>query len=333
MPVNTANFHLHSFTLQCKLHRGHYRYTTDLLALERRVGPRTQAVPPVLPICCPLRLATWQELLAPYPNKAFVAFLLRGIEIGFCTGILPDFPCTSNPRNLQSALDHAAVFQAYLEREVSLGRMARLNPDQVAAVTPLGLQVSPYGVIPKCNRPGKWRLIVNLSAPHGASANDAIDQDLSSVAYILIDDAGQLINQLGPGCLLAKFDIQEAYRAVPVHSLDQPNLAINWNCKTLVDRALPFGLCSAPKVFSALTDSFTWALHQRGVHHALHYLDDFCILSKANSHQCQESLLAALSLCSEVDLVVASEKMEGPTTKLPQDRVGYPDNAAAPPAR
>lgn len=140
--VTTAYSHLHSFTLQqCKLHRGHYCYTTDLLALARRVGPCTQAVPPVLPICSPpLRLATWQELLAPYPNKAFAAFLLRGIEMGFCTGIPPDFPCTSNPCNLQSALDHPAVFEAYLDREVSLGRMARLNPDQVAAV---GLQVSP----------------------------------------------------------------------------------------------------------------------------------------------------------------------------------------------
>ena len=242
--------------------------------------------------------------------------LLQGIQNGFRIGIPTGFQCTPRPRNLRSALEHPDVVQAYLDREVRLGRMARLAPNDMAAVTTLGLQISPCGVIPKCNRPDKWRLIVNLSAPLGASTNDAIDSELSSVAYASIDDAGHMINLLGQGCLLAKFDLQEAYRAVPVHPVDQPKLAVSWNGVTFVDRALPFGLRSAPKLFSALTDGFIWILHQNGSNHALHYLDDFLILGQANSRACQDSLTVALSLCNQVGLPVAPDKTEGPTTKL-----------------
>ena len=194
--------------------------------------------------------------------------------------------------------------------------MARLAPDHMAAVASLGLQISPIGVIPKCNRNDKWRLIINLSAPLGISANDAIDSELSSIAYTSIDDATHMINHLGQGCLLAKFDLQEAYRAVPVHPLDQPKLAVTWNDDILIDRALPFGLRSAPKLFSALTDGFMWALHHNGIQQALHYLDDFLILGQANTRECQDWLSKALSLCDQVGLRVAPEKTEGPTTKL-----------------
>ena len=82
--------------------------------------------------------------------------------------------------------------------------------------------ISPFGVIPKRNRPGKWRLIVNLSAPEGSSVNDAISTELSLVYYASIDDAIVFIRELGKGCLLAKLDLMEAYHAVPVHLMDQP---------------------------------------------------------------------------------------------------------------
>ena len=42
-----------------------------------------------------------------------------------------------------------------------------------------------------------------------------------------------------------------------------------------MDRAFPFGLCSAPKIFNALADFIAWVLHQHGIAHQLHYPDDF----------------------------------------------------------
>ena len=39
-----------------------------------------------------------------------------------------------------------------------------------------------------------------------------------------------------------------------------------------IDRALHFGLRSAPKILSAVADLVAWVLHQQGIKHQLHYL-------------------------------------------------------------
>jgi hypothetical protein len=104
-PLSTDPFMLHL----CNLHEGRYLYTADLLALERRAGHGSQPVPSILQICTPLRLQSWRELLASYPDEAFAAFLLRGIKFGFRIGIPPDFQCKPRPRNLRSALEHPVV--------------------------------------------------------------------------------------------------------------------------------------------------------------------------------------------------------------------------------
>lgn len=57
-----------------------------------------------------------------------------------------------------------------------------------------------------------------------------------------------------------------------------------------------------------------WILHGRGVHTALHYLDDFLVLGPPGQASCVELLSATLELCQELGFPVAEEKTEGPTT-------------------
>ena len=71
--------------------------------------------------------------------------------------------------------------------------------------------------IPKPNQPGQWRLIVDLSAPAGASVNDAIHPDLCSLCYASLDDVTLVVQKPGRGAVLAKLDLKKAYRMVPVH--------------------------------------------------------------------------------------------------------------------
>ena len=131
-----------------------------------------------------------------------------------------------------------------------------------------------------------------------------------------MDRAVDFVKHLGEGCLLAKLDLKEAYRAVPVHPSDQRLLAVLWQGTTYLDRALPFGLRSAPKLFSALTDAMMWMLYERGIEMALHYLDDFLILGPAGSPLCGQALQTTLTLCDELGFPVALEKTEGPATTL-----------------
>ena len=62
---------------------------------------------------------------------------------------------------MKSALENAGVVGQYLEEEARLGRI--VGPIPLEWV-PGGTQLSPIGVIPKSNQPGKWRLIVDLSS-------------------------------------------------------------------------------------------------------------------------------------------------------------------------
>ena len=59
-----------------------------------------------------------------------------------------------------------------------------------------------------------------------------------------------IILSIGQNALLAKVDVEHAYRNVPVHVTDRPLLGMHWQGKFFVD-----GLRSASKIFSALADA------------------------------------------------------------------------------
>ena len=86
--------------------------------------------------------------------------------------------------------------------------------------------------------------------------------------------------------------------------------------RTFCDRALPFGLRSAPKLFTAVADGLLWALHCEGIANLLHYLDDFFFWSEAGSSDCASALSIAVPLCGRLGLPVAPQKMVGPTTSI-----------------
>ena len=77
---------------------------------------------------------------------------------------------------------------------------------------------SPLGLVPK--RDGKFRLIHHLSYPAGESVNDGIPEYYTSVKYQTLDNAIDLIQKLGTGCLIAKAIIQDAFRLIPIRSED-----------------------------------------------------------------------------------------------------------------
>ena len=54
--------------------------------------------------------------------------------------------------------------------------------------------------------PEKFRVIIDLSRPEGASVNDQLLRELPHVAYSSIEDASFAMHTLGPGAQLAKID-------------------------------------------------------------------------------------------------------------------------------
>ena len=122
---------------------------------------------------------------------------------------------------------------------------------------------------------------------------------------------------LGRGSLPAKFDVESAYCHVPVHSDNRYLLGMKWQAKYFIDLALPFGLCSAPYIFSSFADLLVWILtHNYGINFLLHYLDDFHTLGPPNSPFCQNNVNTCVQLFSEWGIPIHPDKLEGPPTCL-----------------
>ena len=94
---------------------------------------------------------------------------------------------------------------------------------------------------------------------------------------------------------------------------------MRWQNKVFVDTCLPFGLRSAPKIFSATADALEWIIANEGrtfVEFILHYLDDFLFGGSPDSDSCERSLDLALRMCSLLGFPVMTEKVFGPSTSL-----------------
>ena len=290
---------------------GKYAYSSDLQLLSGMVAPNS-APPELQGIVTPLSVDAWQDHLRSHPDDDFVQYLLSGIRGGFRIGFdYSQFSCGKGKSNMLSATKNSAVVEEYLKKECALGRV--LGPFKKGS---LEVHINRFGVIPKPHQPGKWRLIVDLSDPSGESVNDGVDPMLCSLSYKSVDDAVAVILRRGRGTLLAKLDLESAYRVVPVHPDDRPLLGMEWKDLIYVDAALPFGLRSAPKIFNALADGLMWIMKHRGITAVIHYLDDYLLFGDPGSHECAEALSLALRLCSGLGVPVAVHKLEGPATVL-----------------
>ena len=79
---------------------------------------------------------------------------------------------------------------------------------------------------------------------------------------------------------------------------------------------LPFGLRSAPKIFSALADALEWILLNRGVSFVIHYLDDFLTVGSPMIEQCKKNLELICAVCEELGIPLKLSKVEGPSTEI-----------------
>ena len=88
---------------------------------------------------------------------------------------------------------------------------------------------------------------------------------LCSLQYTSVDDITTQVLTTGRGTLMAKIDIKNAYRNIPIHPTDRHLLGMEWQHQLYVNGALPFGLRSAPKIFNTVADALEWILQHRGV--------------------------------------------------------------------
>ena len=254
----------------------------------------------------------WEAALSSHPDSKFAGFIRRGLASGFRIGFQSaqtNLRPHGRGRNHPSAYEHPGVVRSAIQTEVQAGRL-------VPATHPV--HTSPMGLVPKSSScPNKFRLILDLSFPRGHSLNDGIDPLHCSLKYIAIDQAILLFHTISTRCLLAKFDLASAYRRVPVHPLDQPLLGLTWDGVTYIDKALPFVLRSAPKIFSVVADVIYWAvvMCNGGASGFIHYLDDF-LIGPLGTETTNWHLATAIGTCADLGFPVANRKTVSAATAI-----------------
>ena len=137
--------------------------------------------------------------------------LERGFRYGFKLGYNGQRKCHTSSY-LHSASQYPKIVEQKLEKEIDQNRIAgpllqRPYPN---------LQISPIRVVPK-KEEGQFRLKHHLSYPFGSSVNDCIPEEIKQVQYASIDDSISIILAVGPKCALAKTDMSNAFRIIPMH--------------------------------------------------------------------------------------------------------------------
>ena len=253
-------------------------------------------------------------LLSIHPVNEFSMYVINGMMHGFDIGFVSNATCSATvvkSPNHPSALANADFVATYLQEKCASGETA--GPFSSCPFT--SMHISGLGVVPKHN--GKLRVIHDLSSPVGFSVNDGISRDEFSPSYASIDMAVSAIMSRGTGSYLTKIDIRNAFRLCPVRPADWARLGIEWQGQYYYDRVLPFGLRSAPYIFNAFADSLAWILESHcHLNDVMHYLDDFLNVSGPSLPLATAQHDIILAMFAYLNVPVAPEKVEGPTTKL-----------------
>ena len=211
--------------------------------------------------------------------------------------------------NHASSLANSAFTTVKLEHEVAMGRIEGpfLTP------TP-NVVLSPLGIAPK-KVPGEFRLIHDLSFPKGDSVNSHIDRSFMEVHYELLDHCISIIRSLGPNCQIAKADIKDAFRIIPIHPNDHKLLVFSCQGKFNYDKCLPMGCSISCQTFELFANALQWILMSKlHVQFMSHILDDFIFFSPPDSRQSHAGLQAFLSLAHSLNIPLRHDKTVFPTT-------------------
>lgn len=255
----------------------------------------------------PVRVAELRRVLQGYSHADYI---LNGFSNGFPLGIKNDYELSKRPPKRRPS---TLPLINKLSEEVKKGRI--IGPFSKKPLPQLF--ISPLYVIPKPHS-DKCRMIFNLSYPESGSVNDNIPESCRSVKYCSVQDVGQcILANYGKTAWLAKVDLADAYRIVPIQKSDWKFLGMYIEDQYYVDRMLPMGASSACQLFTKISDSLRWIFQQRFSLRAdvFNYLDDFLFVSDSQVN-CEKALGTFEDLCDSLGVPIASHKTVRPAQSM-----------------
>ncbi|CAA7270000.1 unnamed protein product [Cyclocybe aegerita] len=204
-------------------------------------------------------------LIHQYPT------LPSDFEQGFDVGI-PAISRTFAPANKSSIDTFSEEYNHNIQIEFERGRY--IGPASCAEVEALlgPFQTSPLSVIPKPAKPGKFRLIQNLSYPLKAidgvtSINSGINSNQFPCTWGTFSVICLLISRLPPGSQAAVRDVKEAYRTIPIKPSQWPGLVVRLRGEDrfAIDTRNCFGLASGAGSYGIVGDAGAQVMRANGI--------------------------------------------------------------------
>ena len=195
-------------------------------------------------------LATWRTLT----SDPQILSIVSGYKITFFKTPFQKFP-----RFTQSSGQEALLISQEVNELLQKGAIERTPFSRDGFYSHLFL-------VPK--KDGPMRPVIDLSYLNKFILNEHFQmENLSCLKTLRLK-----------GDFMTNIDLKDAYLSVPVHQSSQKFLRFIWEDTCYQFKALPFGLCSAPRIFTKLMKPIAAFLRRKSIR-VLIYLDDFLLLA------------------------------------------------------
>lgn len=225
-------------------------------------------------------LSTWRSVT----DDKTILETVSGYKIPFSE--IPKQCYNSPPKGSFSKEDNSYIFSELqrLEKNKAIRKCKSCK----------GQFISNIFLIPKSS--GGKRLILNL-------------KELNKYVithHFKMEDIRTAVRLMTPDCFMVNLDLKEAYFLVPIHETHTKFLRFIFNETLYEFLVLPFGLASAPFVYTKITKPITAYLRERG-YKSVQYLDDYLCMGE-DRKECKSNLSETVVLLESLGFVINHEK-------------------------
>lgn len=159
-----------------------------------------------------------------------------------------------------------------------------------------GQYISKIFMIPKPN--GKKRFILNLK-----SLNKFID-----VQHFKLEDLRTAIKLISENCYISTLDCKDAYFLVKIHEDSKKYLRFKFDSNLYEFNVLPFGISTAPYVFTKIMKPVAKLLRSKG-YLSTFYLDDILLIGNTYD-SCLQNINELARLLTSLGFLINMEKTD-----------------------
>ena len=265
-------------------------------------------------------LPAWDESVSHPKASYLLSEWAHGADIRYDGDRSRTHLCENNP----SWWTWPEESKAIMEKNIASGTL--VGP---FVCPPDGFLQTPMALV---EEPDKYRPITN--AKMGAEINADIPDPLDPSSLVTHRRLQQYLGRCAArrqqglaGMWMAKRDIRQAYRNVPVRPEDWKVAGLKVDGKFFLDTALNFGTRSSPDKFLELSDAVEWVMQRWGVH-CFHYIDDFIFVGDSEA-EVAEQIARFEAVCKAFGLPIKQEKDVGPAQCITVLGVQYDLRAGA----